>query len=70
MKRVLTYTGIVLVAGTLLAGCEREDVGMVLGGVAGGAIGSAITDNNAVGTIAGSVGGAYLGRKIAGSGRK
>lgn len=47
--------------------CNREEIGMVLGGVVGGVIGNRVgknNDNEAVGTIAGAVVGILVGRTI------
>lgn len=50
-----------------LIGCSNtpnEDLGLVGGGVLGGAAGYALTDSP-LGTAAGAVGGAYVGKRLA-----
>lgn len=50
-----------------LASCSTmrdEDVGLLAGGVAGGAIGSAVSGGNTAATIGGAVVGGALGREV------
>lgn len=59
---------IIFGSGLALAGCQnvnKETVGTVGGGVAGGYAGSALTGGSTLGTIGGTLGGAYLGREVA-----
>ncbi|OGT59611.1 MAG: hypothetical protein A3F14_03035 [Gammaproteobacteria bacterium RIFCSPHIGHO2_12_FULL_43_28] len=65
MKRLLiTLSTILLVMGLAGATCSRQDVGMTAGGIIGGVAGSELTGGSGVGTVAGAVGGAYLGREL------
>lgn len=64
MKKVTLICSILLSL-SLLTACQRQDVGMVSGGVIGGVAGSAITGGSAVGTGIGVVGGALAGRELA-----
>ncbi|OGT59610.1 MAG: hypothetical protein A3F14_03030 [Gammaproteobacteria bacterium RIFCSPHIGHO2_12_FULL_43_28] len=66
MKKILmTCATAVIIVGLSGASCQRQDMGMVAGGVVGGAAGHAITGGSAAGTIVGAVGGAYVGRELA-----
>ena len=73
MKTVLIVSVVLTLAIVGTTGCasdgsfsiDRQSVGLVAGGIAGGALGHVITDGNAVGTIGGAVGGALIGREIA-----
>lgn len=66
-KSLLNCT--ILALALALAGCNsdgtinKQDVGLVGGGVAGGALGHAL-GGNTVSTVGGAVGGAYLGSKV------
>lgn len=67
MKRLTMILAIVGFT-TLSIGCsnvDRQDMGLIAGGVAGGAAGSVLTGGNALGTVGGAVGGAFLGNQLA-----
>jgi hypothetical protein len=58
---------ILFVFAFLLTGCahtSRGDVGLLAGGVAGGAAGSVLTNGSPLGVVAGAVGGAFAGREL------
>ncbi|RDI48579.1 glycine zipper 2TM domain-containing protein [Aquicella lusitana] len=66
MNKILITLGTLVLAASLAgAACQRQDVGMVAGGVVGGAAGHELTGGSALGTVAGAVGGAYVGRELA-----
>lgn len=58
----------VVAMGLMLTGCatsDRQDLGMVAGGILGGVAGHELSGGNTAGTVAGAVGGAYIGNKLA-----
>jgi len=68
MKKNIIFSVTFLMLALLLSGCNgtnRETVGLIGGGVAGGLIGSAVTGRSTAGTIIGAVGGAAVGRSVA-----
>ncbi len=69
MKTVITTFLIVLSGSFALTGCQtasdRQAVGIIGGGVAGGYLGNAVTGGSTLGTIGGALGGAYIGREVA-----
>lgn len=64
MKKATLICSILLSLSVLTA-CQRQDVGLVSGGVIGGVAGNAITGGSAIGTGIGAVGGALVGRELA-----
>jgi len=68
MKKILISNIAIILTVGLLTGCttsQRQDTGMVAGGVLGGVAGSALSGGNTAATIAGAVGGGYVGRELA-----
>ncbi len=67
MKQLLSFTAICLLSFSLAActSSQRQDTGMIAGGVVGGVAGSALTGGSTAGTIVGAVGGGYVGRQLA-----
>lgn len=66
MKAIVSISMIIL-SMSVLSGCkgfERQDAGLVAGGVIGGVAGHELTGGSALGTVGGAVGGAYLGRQL------
>jgi len=64
-----TYTKViaaVMLALTLTscASWNRQDTGMLAGGVVGGVAGNVLTGGSAVGTGVGALGGAFVGREM------
>lgn len=69
MKSLIkTIVAITLVASAVgLTACtqsQRQDTGMVAGGVLGGVAGSALSHGNTAATIGGAVVGGYVGRQV------
>jgi osmotically inducible lipoprotein OsmB len=65
MKKLLLVICSAVLAASLLSACQRQDEGMVAGGVVGGVAGSALTGGSALGTGIGVLGGAVVGRSLA-----
>jgi hypothetical protein len=64
MKRSILIVCSAMLMASLLGACQRQDVGMVAGGVAGAAAGNVLTNGSAIGTGVGAIGGAYAGRVL------
>ncbi|MGB6975990.1 MAG: glycine zipper domain-containing protein [Gammaproteobacteria bacterium] len=68
MRRIIVGILAVSLSIATLTGCNtigKENTGMLIGGVGGGALGSAVTGGSATGAVVGAVGGAFAGRAIA-----
>ena len=65
MKKFTLAFAVILLGVFSLAGCQSQDVGMVTGAVAGGAIGAGLSNSNPAATIGGAVVGGYVGRQVA-----
>jgi osmotically inducible lipoprotein OsmB len=65
MKKTLLTLATLLLITTLSTACTNQDVGMVGGGVVGGAAGAALTHGSPIGAVVGAVGGGYVGSKLA-----
>ena len=63
MRKILASALIILSVG-VLAGCERQDIGTATGAVAGGVIGSAVSNGNPVATVGGASRGIIFRIKI------
>ncbi len=68
MKKILLALASIILAFSLITGCAttegRKNVGMAVGGVAGGLAGNALTGGSTAGTIVGAVGGGFIGRAV------
>ncbi len=66
MKKLTVSASVIALIISLLGGCSwtQHDTGMVSGAVVGGAAGALVTGGNPAGTVAGVIGGGYVGRRL------